>query len=40
MKDYFRGVEGFTSFALSNLKNISGGGIRCSYVKYKNKRFI
>jgi hypothetical protein len=36
MKDYCRGVEGFISFALSNLKNISGGGIRCPWMKCKN----
>jgi hypothetical protein len=40
MKYYCRGVEGVISFALLNLKNISGDGIRCLYVKYKNKKFI
>ena len=37
MKDYCKGVECFISFALSDLKNIHGNGIKCSCVKSKNK---
>jgi len=32
-------VKGFINFALSNPKNISGGEVRCSCVKCKNKKF-
>ena len=31
--------EGFINFALSYPKKINGGKIRCSCVKYKNKKF-
>jgi len=39
MQNYLIGVESFINFILSNLKNISGDEIRCSFVKYKNKKF-
>jgi hypothetical protein len=38
-KDYCKVVECFINFAFSNLKNNSGGEIRCSCVKFKNKNF-
>jgi hypothetical protein len=38
-EDYCKGVESFINFALSNPKNISGGRIRCTCVKCKNKKF-
>ena len=38
-KGYYKGVEGFINFILSNLKNISRGEIKCPYVKCKNKKF-
>ena len=36
--DYCNGVEGFINYALSNLKNISGGGTRCPCKRCKNKK--
>jgi hypothetical protein len=36
---YYKGVESFINFILSNPKNISGGEIRCLCVKCKNKKF-
>jgi hypothetical protein len=38
--DYCNGVQGFNNNALSNLRNISGGGIRCLCKRCKNKKFI
>jgi len=38
--DYCNGVQGFINYALSNPRNISGGGIRCPCKKCKNKKFI
>jgi hypothetical protein len=38
--DYCNGVEGFINHALSNLRNISGGDIRYSCKRCKNKKFI
>jgi len=39
--DYCNGVQGFINYALSNPRNISGDGIRCSCKRCKNKkRFI
>ena len=35
--DYYNVVEGFINYALSNLKNITGGGIRCSCKRCKTK---
>jgi hypothetical protein len=41
MMDYCNGVQGFINYALSNPRNISGDGIRCSCKRCKNKkRFI
>ena len=37
--DYCNEVEGFINYKLSNLRNISGGNIKCSCKKYKNKKF-
>jgi hypothetical protein len=36
--DYCNRVEGFITCALSNLKNIRGGDIRCPYKRRKNKK--
>jgi len=38
MTDYCNGVKDFINYALSNIKNINGGGIRCLYKWYKNKK--
>ena len=38
-QDLSLGFEDFINFSLSNLKNISGNRIRCSCVKYKNKKY-
>jgi hypothetical protein len=38
MTDYCNGVKDFINYALSNIKNINGGGIRCLYKRYKNKK--
>jgi hypothetical protein len=40
MMDYCNGVQGFINFTTSILKFFSGGGIRCSYKKCKNKKFL
>ena len=32
--------QDFINYALSNLRNISGGGIKCSYKRCKNKKFL
>jgi len=37
---YCNGVQGFINYVLSNLKNISGDGIRCSCKRCKNKKVI
>jgi len=36
--DYCNQVEGFINYALSNRKNISGGGIRYPCKRCKNKK--
>jgi len=38
--DYCNGVKGFINYSPSNLKNISGCDIKCSYKRCKNKNFI
>ena len=38
--NYCKGVQGFINYALSNPRNISGGGIRCPYKRCKNKKFF
>jgi len=38
MEDYYKGVDGFINFTLSNLKIINRGGIRWQCVKCKNKK--
>jgi hypothetical protein len=38
--NYCNGVEDFINYALSNLRNINGDNIRCSYKKCKNKNFL
>jgi hypothetical protein len=38
--DYFNRADGFINYALSNLKNISGGVIRCLCKGCKNKKLI
>jgi len=40
MIDYCNDVKGFINYTLSNLRKISGGDIRCSCKRYKNKKFI
>jgi hypothetical protein len=40
MMDYCNEVHNFTNYALSNLRNISGGGIKCLCKKCKNKKFL
>jgi hypothetical protein len=40
MMYYCNGVQGLINYALSNLRNISGGGIRCLCNKCKNKTFL
>ena len=37
MMDYCNGVRGFINYALSNPRNITGGGIRCPCKRCKNK---
>ena len=37
---YCNVVKGFINYALSNLKNISGDGIKCSCKRCKNKKFL
>jgi len=38
-EDYCKEIQDFINFILSNLNNISGGGIRYPCVKCKNKKF-
>jgi hypothetical protein len=38
--DYCNRVYGFINYAISNPRNISGGGIRCLCKRYKNKKFL
>jgi hypothetical protein len=38
MMNYCNGIEGFINYTLSNPINFSGGGIRCSCKKCKNKK--
>ena len=40
MMDYCNGIQGFINFATSIPRNFSGGGIRCSCRKCKNKKFL
>ena len=40
MMNYCNGVQSFINYTLSNLKNISGEGIRCSCKSCKNKKFL
>ena len=40
MMYYCNGVQGLINYALSNLRNISGGGIKCLCNKCKNKTFL
>ena len=35
---YCNGVQGFINYTLSNLRNISGDGIRCPCKRCKNKK--
>jgi hypothetical protein len=38
--DYCNEIEGFINYVLSNLKIISGSGIRCPCKRCKNKMFL
>jgi hypothetical protein len=38
--DYYNRVESFINYALSNMRNISGGSIRCLFKRCKNKKFL
>jgi hypothetical protein len=38
--DYYNRIKGFINYALSNLRNISGGNIRCPCKSCKNKKFL
>ena len=38
--DYCNEVQGFINYAISNPRNISGGGIRCPCKSSKNKKFL
>ena len=38
--NYCNEVQGFINYALSNPKNIIGGGIRCPCKRSKNKKFL
>jgi hypothetical protein len=40
MMNYCNEIEGFINYALSNMKNINRGGIRCLCKMCKNKKFI
>jgi len=40
MMDYCNDVEDFINYVLYNPRNISGGGIRCSCKRCKNKKFL
>jgi hypothetical protein len=37
---YCNGIQGFINYVLSNLRNISGDGIRCPCKSCKTKKFI
>ena len=38
--DYCNGIQDFINYALSNMRNISGGSIKCLYKRCKNKKII
>jgi len=38
MMNYCNGIQDFINYALSNLRNISRGGIKCSCKRCKNKK--
>jgi hypothetical protein len=38
--DYCNGVQDFINFAISILRNFSGGSIRCPCRKCKNKKYL
>jgi hypothetical protein len=40
MMNYCNGVWGFINYTLFNPRNINKCGIRCSYKKCKNKKFL
>jgi hypothetical protein len=40
MMDYCNRVQGFINYALSNPRNINGGGIRCQFRRCENKNFL
>ena len=40
MMDYCNKIEDFINYALSNLKNINGGGIRCLCKRCEIKKFL
>jgi predicted transcriptional regulator len=40
MMDYCNEIQGFINYTLSNLRNISEMGIKCSCKRYKNKKFL
>jgi hypothetical protein len=40
MMDYCNEIQGFINYTLSNLRNISEMGIKCSCKRYKNKNFL
>jgi hypothetical protein len=38
MMDYWNEVHGFINYSISNLRNISGGDIKCSCKRCKNTK--
>jgi hypothetical protein len=38
--DCCNGIQGFINYAISNLRNISGGGIKYPCKRCKNKKFL
>jgi len=38
--EYITGIRRFINFAFSIDKNISGGKIKCPYVRCKNQKFL
>ena len=38
--DYCNGVQGFINFTTSIPRNFTGGGIRCPYKKFQNKKYL
>lgn len=40
MMNYCNEIKGFINYTLSNLKNINGYSIKCSYKRCKNKKFF